>query len=128
MDAMAHNTPLRIVVVDDDPAARDSFGALLQNEGYDVRLFDSCEAYLKEAVHGHADCLVLDARFPSMSGLNCLDALQRIGVAVRTVFVMGRFDATTRARAMRHPNVVRVLDKPMEAGELVAAVRDAVTV
>lgn len=125
MEALSNNAPC-VVVVDDDPAARDSFGALLQNAGYDVHLFESCERFLMEATQHQPACMLLDARFPGMSGLGLLDALREAGLTVRTVFVMGRFDASTRARAQRHPNVVRVLDKPMGANEIVDAVRRAI--
>lgn len=114
-----------VAVVEDDEAALESFGALLEAAGYETSLHRSCEAYLAQAAH-HPACLVLDARFEGMSGLDLLDALRRAGRDTPTVFVMGWFDPTVRVRAMRFPAVVDVLDKPIASASLFAAVRSAV--
>ena len=114
-----------VAIVDDDPAALESFGALLDSAGYTTRLFHSCEAFLSASRDLHCACLLLDARFMGMSGTDLLAQLERAGSHIRTVFVMGRFDAATRARAIRYPAVVGVLDKPVNTADLLKAVRQA---
>jgi two-component system response regulator FixJ len=115
-----------VAVIDDDEAARESFGALLEAAGYAPSLFRSCESFLAEA-STDPRCLVLDARFEGMSGLELLGALRQQRREKPTVFVMGWFDLTVRTRAIRFPGVVQVLDKPIAAGALFAAVRAAVS-
>lgn len=120
-------TPTTVVaIVDDDDAALESFGALLESGGFQTSLFRSCEAFLAAPDDGEAKCLVLDARFEGMSGLELLARMRTSGREMPTVFVMGWFDPNTRSRALRFPSVVDVLDKPVAATELFAAVRNAV--
>ncbi len=117
----------RVSVVDDDPAALDSFGALLESAGYDVRLYGSCEDFLSSDISERGQVLLLDARFPNMAGLDLLARLRDGRDHIPTLFVMGRFDQATRLRAMRDPAVVRVLDKPVDTSELLTAVKAALT-
>lgn len=114
-----------VVVIDDDPAALESFGVLLESEGLSPSLFASCELFLAEQIPAGPVCLLLDARFPQMSGLDLLEVLHREGRALPTVFVIGGFDASARARALRFPSVVDVLYKPVGATELFGAIRQA---
>ena len=116
---------IAVAVIDDDEAARESFGALLEAAGYAPSLFCSCESFLAEATTD-PQCLVLDARLEGMSGLELLGALHQQGRAKPTVFVMGWFDLTVRTRATPFAGVVQVLDKPIAADALFAAVRAAV--
>lgn len=117
----------RISVVDDDPAALDSFGALFEAAGYDVRLYRSCEEFLASELSERGQVLLLDARFPSMAGIELLARLRDGSDPIPTLFVMGRFDQSTRLRALRDPAVVRVLDKPVDTYELLLAVKTALT-
>lgn len=113
----------RVAIVDDDRAALESFGALLDSAGYTTCLFESCEAFLLASSDLQGACLLLDARFIGMSGTDLLAQLERSGARIPTVFVMGRFDSATRARALRYPSVIRVLDKPVSTSDLLEAVR-----
>jgi FixJ family two-component response regulator len=121
----SRSAPGSVVVIDDDSAALESFGALLESDGLSPLLYASCEQFLAGERPSGLACLLLDARFPQMSGLELLDVLHREGRALPTVFVMGRFDGSARARALRFPSVVEVLYKPVGATELFGAIRQA---
>ncbi|NBP39519.1 MAG: response regulator, partial [Betaproteobacteria bacterium] len=61
-------TPARLVcIVDDDPAVRDSLALMLGLKGFDCRVFDSAEHFLKMPP-SRACCLILDLRMNGMSG------------------------------------------------------------
>ena len=58
-----------ILVIDDDPALRESIGRLLRSLDLDTRLFASIAEFLEADPPKGATCLVLDVRLPGRSGL-----------------------------------------------------------
>ena len=56
---MSHAKPI-VVVVDDDPAMRESLGSLLRSVGLDVKLLASTPEFLKSGRPDGPTCLVLD--------------------------------------------------------------------
>jgi DNA-binding response OmpR family regulator len=58
----------RILVVDDEPAIRDSVSYALEREGFDVRAAADGEAGLRFAREERFDAVVLDVMLPGLSG------------------------------------------------------------
>jgi two-component system response regulator FixJ len=111
-----------ISVVDDDPAVRESLGALLESHGYDVRLFESGEAYLNSASAGRGRGLVLDVNLSGMSGFDVLSRLADRAPDLPVVMMTGRIDDRLRARAIS-AGAEALLQKPLEAATLFSMIR-----
>ena len=62
-----------VYVIDDDPDVRDSLRVRLETAGYDVRLYETASAFVKEYEPG-VGCLILDLHLTDISGLE----LQRL--------------------------------------------------
>jgi len=71
----SHERPGRVLVVDDDAAARSAVRHLL--DGYHVVLDEaaSAEQALEQTAQARYDCIVLDLGLPGMSGMQLLDRL-----------------------------------------------------
>lgn len=55
------NEPAQIVIViDDDPAVRESLGSLLRSVGFEAQLLASVSDFIKSDRPDHPACLVLD--------------------------------------------------------------------
>jgi two-component system response regulator ChvI len=81
---------IRILLVDDEEAFRESLKLNLQDEGFEVIAFDSGEAvlnYMNDAPP--ADVLLLDWRMPGLSGIEVLRRLRRSGNRIPVVFLTG---------------------------------------
>ena len=65
-----------IFVVDDESPVREAMRELLQEEGWEVEVYSSGEAFLEAYRPGREGCLVVDARMPRMSGLELLEQLK----------------------------------------------------
>src|SRR3954471_16513938 len=67
-----HNTSVKIMVVDDEPAVRESLRRALQLEGYEVALAgDGAEALERLEDHEEEpDALILDVAMPEVDGLS----------------------------------------------------------
>jgi PAS domain S-box-containing protein len=66
--AEGNRSPLRVLVVDDNPDAADSLGMLLQAMGHDSRVaYDGPEA-IETAEQFHPDAVLLDIGLPTLGG------------------------------------------------------------
>ena len=71
----------RIVVVDDDELFRESLGANLMDEGFEVIDFAEGRAVIDFfAAKKDADIVLLDWKMPGMDGLEVLRHLRRAGI------------------------------------------------
>jgi len=100
-----------LVIVEDDEHVRRALTRLLSSLGYDVRAFDSAEAWL--VGFGPADGAVIDINLPGMSGLELDERLRREGRAVPTVFITAHDDpapATGRVILQKPPDPQALLN------------------
>ncbi|UDQ90266.1 response regulator [Xanthobacter autotrophicus] len=89
--------PRRVLVVDDDAAARHAVRTLLAREKAQIVEADSAEAALEVVAKGDLDCIVLDLGLPGMSGFELIERLAGGGKHVPVVVYSGR-DLTTEER------------------------------
>ena len=69
-------TPSRVLIVDDEPIARDSLEALLYGEGYDLHFAASGAEGLRIATEVKPDAVVLDVMMPGMDGFEVCRSLR----------------------------------------------------
>ena len=113
----------KVFVVDDDRSVRRALGRLLRAAGYEIELFDAAEAYLAREAPEPPACLVLDVRMPGMTGIELHRAVAGTPRELPIVFITGQADEEswhTLAEAG-----VRVLYKPLDDTELLAAIEQA---
>ena len=60
--------PARLLIVDDESGIRESLGALLRDEGYEVATVASGEECLAQIEQRTFDLILLDVRMPDMDG------------------------------------------------------------
>jgi FixJ family two-component response regulator len=114
-----------IFLVDDDEAVLRALGRLLATAGYEVRSYTSPVRFLAEHDPAAPGCAVLDLSMPDIDGLSIQAVLSK-GSAMRPViFLTGAGDIPTSVRAMK-AGAVDFLTKPIQAGDLLAAVARAV--
>lgn len=105
------STSRTVVVVDDDPAVRDSTTALLQVAGHAVYAFDSGSALLETGVPPDTDVILLDIMMPGLSGLDTLRTLTERGERAAIIVLTGHGDIPLAVEAMKL-GAVEFLEKP----------------
>jgi CheY-like chemotaxis protein len=122
-EARVSDVARKILVVDDDDSIRLLVERVLRRDDYEV---DSARDGL-EAIEklGRSDytTILLDLMMPRIDGFGVLDYLEQHRPELgRTVIVMSA-NLPAASDAARECNVVRVLPKPFEIGDLIREVR-----
>lgn len=110
-----------VYVVDDEADMLKALERLLGAAGFSVRTFASPEQFLAQHDDTAPGCIVLDLALPGLNGLELQQALRALGSALPIVFLTGRGDIAASVRAMKL-GAADFLTKPVDAGELIAAV------
>ena len=117
--------PGMVHVVDDDEAVRDSMRWLLEANGFEVRCFESAEAFLAaNALREPVGCLVLDVRMPGLSGLALQDEMLRRGSTMPVIFVTGHGDVPMAVDTMKK-GAADFLQKPFSDQDLIDRIQRA---
>src|ERR1700757_1038265 len=120
-EAMPESGP-PVLVIDDDPALRESVGRLLRSVGLDARLFASVPDFLNsDRPHGPT-CLVLDIRLPGRSGLDLQRELAAADIQIPIIFITGHGDIPMSVQAMKG-GAIEFLTKPFREQDLLEAIQ-----
>jgi two-component system response regulator MprA len=92
---------MRVLVVDDVRAVRDSLRRALELEGYDVELAaDGEEALERLAQNGEPDAVVLDILMPRIDGLEVCRRLRREGHRLPVLMLTARDEVENRVAGL----------------------------
>ena len=111
-----------VIVIDDDPAIRESIGSLLRSVGLQARLFASVDEFLKASRPDGPACLVLDVRLPGRSGLDFQRELSTANIHVSIIFITGHGDIPMSVRAIKG-GAIEFLTKPFRDQDLLDAIQ-----
>jgi FixJ family two-component response regulator len=109
-----------VVVVEDDPAVRNSLKFSLEIEGYSVRLYSGGRDLLDHGELPRHGCLVIDYSMPDMNGIDLLAALRARNCALPAILMTG--DPTVMLRELATAVGARFIEKPLIGGALVEAI------
>ena len=110
-----------VIVVDDDPAVRNSLKFSLEIEGFTVRDFASAAELLNARDLPGCSCLVIDERLPGMSGLELIARLRERHNSVPAILITSNPNAALTARAARANTPI--IEKPLLGNALVDKIR-----
>lgn len=114
-------------VIDDDSALRDSLTFLLTAAGFEVRSFESAQAFLQELTSIQTGCILTDVRMPGIDGIELLRLLQEMGKGLPIIVMTGHGDVPLAVKAMRL-GAADFVEKPFEDEVLIDSIRSALTV
>jgi CheY-like chemotaxis protein len=116
---------LRILIVEDEPSARDSMRIILQRCGAEVAAVGSARQALETLAEGRFDVLVSDIAMPGGDGYELLRRVRELapedGGQIPAVAVTAQTGAESRSRALAG-GFQLYLNKPVDAAHLVRLV------
>lgn len=110
-----------VIIIDDDPAIRDSLDSLLRSLGLQVKLLGSVGEFLTTGRPAGPACLVLDVRLPGRSGLDFQHDLAAANIRLPVIFITGYGDVPMSVRAMK-AGAIEFLTKPFREQDLLDAI------
>jgi two-component system response regulator FixJ len=113
-----------VYIVDDDPAVGSSLAALIDSHGFEVKQFQSADAFLAECTPDTVGCLLADINLPRMNGLELLDIVSEKMPGLVTVILTGYGNISGAVRAMK-AGALEFIEKPYEAGVLMPLIERA---
>ncbi|HEY7977391.1 MAG TPA: response regulator transcription factor [Rhizomicrobium sp.] len=119
------SNPLRILVIDDEPAIRRFLRTSLTAQGYSLLEAEDGETGLAMLQRNAADVLVLDLGLPGISGLDVLKKLRDGHSPVPVIVLSSRDDETGKVTAL-DMGADDYVTKPFGMDELLARIRAAV--
>ena len=113
---------MRVLVVDDEPAVRESISRSLRFEGYEVELAADGESALKSQAARPADAVILDVMMPVIDGLETCRRLRATGDRVPVLMLTARRAIGDRVTGL-DAGADDYLVKPFALEELLARLR-----
>ncbi|NVI91439.1 response regulator transcription factor [Actinomadura sp. BRA 177] len=114
--------PARILVVDDEPAVRESLTSSLEFEGYRVAGAADGVTALDRVEQEAPDLVVLDVLMPRMDGLTTCRRLRALGATMPVLMLTARDMVGDRVTGL-DAGADDYLAKPFELDELLARIR-----
>jgi DNA-binding NtrC family response regulator len=109
--------PLRIVVVDDEPAQRELIGGFLRKQGHEVLPAASGSEALEYVKNRQVDLVLSDCRMPGMSGPDLLLGTKAVNPEVPLILMTAYGTVETAVQAMKD-GAADYLSKPLDLEEL----------
>jgi two-component system response regulator MprA len=114
---------MKILIVDDERAVRESLRRALELEGYDIELAeDGAEALERLEAEPEPDAMVLDVLMPRMDGLEVSRTVRRSGSRLPILMLTARTQVEDRVEGL-DAGADDYLTKPFALEELLARVR-----
>ena len=113
--------PTRILVVDDDGAAREGLKRLLTPKGYEVDLAVDGASALERLAELPPDLVVTDLDMPGMNGMQLLEQVRERNLELPVIVVTGVAELSSAVAAMR-AGAADYLTKPVEFDALLLAI------
>ena len=119
----SNNALVKILVVDDERAVRESLKRALELEGYEIELAeDGAQALRRLEDEAEPDAIVLDVLMPGVDGLEVSRTLRRKGSKVPILMLTARTQVEDRVEGL-DAGADDYLTKPFALEELLARVR-----
>src|SRR5262245_28697188 len=98
---MSKGAPLKLLIVDDHAALRQTVRQLFGGPGVTIFEASSGEEAVKLFATDHPDWVVMDMRMPGMGGLKATEALRKLDPAARVIVISQFTDADYIEQARR---------------------------
>jgi two-component system nitrogen regulation response regulator NtrX len=116
--------PASILIVDDEVGIRESLGALLHDEGYEIATVDSGETCLEILEERRFDLILLDVWLKKLDGLETLERIRAQDNPPVVVMISGHGNIETAVRATKL-GAFDFVEKPLSLEKTILVVRNA---
>jgi len=119
------DTPISVLVVDDEEPIRNALKKFLSQQGYDVVTASSGDEALRVLQRQKISVLLLDVRMPGRSGIDLVPQVLELEPSIAVLMLTAVNDATTAALCMQR-GAMDYLTKPIDLSDLARAILRAI--
>jgi two-component system response regulator FixJ len=119
------SSKVKVYVIDDDEAMRDSLNFLLDSAGLEVTLFETAQHFLDALPGLDFGCVVSDVRMPGVDGIELLKRMKAGQSRFPILIMTGHGDVPLAVEAMKL-GAVDFLEKPFEDDRLTSMIEAAI--
>jgi len=115
---------MKVLVVDDERAIRNSLKEILSDEGYSVDIAEDGVTGLEAMRKEHYDVVFCDIKMPNMDGIELLKCMSDEGIDAPVVMVSGHADIDTAVECIRK-GAFDFIQKPLDLNRILITVKNA---
>ena len=115
---------MKILVVDDERAIRNSLMEILGDEGYDVDIAEDGATAVGMAEKERYDVIFCDIKMPNMEGTEVLEKLRADGVDAAIVMISGHGDIDTAVECIKK-GAFDFIQKPLDLNRILITIKNA---
>ena len=115
---------MKILVVDDERAIRNSLKEILGDEGYDVDVAEDGAIAVQMVEKEKYNIIFCDIKMPNMDGMEVLDRLNAMGVEAAMVMISGHGDIDTAVECIKK-GAFDFIQKPLDLNRILITIKNA---
>ena len=115
---------MKVLIVDDERAIRNSLKEILGDEGYDVDTADDGAAALEMTANEKYDVIFCDIKMPNMDGIEVLDTMIKNGIDAAIVMISGHGDISTAVECIKK-GAFDFVEKPLDLNRVLITIKNA---
>ncbi len=115
---------MKILIIDDERAIRNSMKEILSDEGYEVEIAEDGTSGLESALKERCDVIFCDIKMPGMDGTELLGRLKEEGVEAPVIMISGHADIDTAVECIKK-GAFDFIQKPLDLNRILISVKNA---
>ena len=115
---------MKLLVVDDERAIRNSLKEILTDEGYEVDTAEDGAAALALAEREQYNVIFCDIKMPGMDGIEFLDKVMEAGLEGAVVMISGHGDIDTAVECIKK-GAFDFIQKPLDLNRILITIKNA---
>jgi DNA-binding NtrC family response regulator len=115
---------MKILIIDDERAIRNSLKEILMDEGYDVEVAENGAQALAMVDKEKYSIIFCDIKMPGMDGIEVLDKLIQMGVDAAVVMISGHGDISTAVECIKK-GAFDYIPKPLDLNRILITIKNA---
>jgi len=115
---------MKVLIIDDERAIRNSLGDILSDEGYEVEKAEDGASALALVDKEKFDVIFCDIKMPGMDGTEVLDKMVEMGVDSSIVMISGHGDIDTAVNCIKK-GAYDFIQKPLDLNRVLITIKNA---
>ena len=115
---------MKVLIVDDERAIRNSLGEILGDEGYEVETAEDGAVALQKVEKEKFDVIFCDIKMPGMDGIEVLGKLTEMGIDSAVVMISGHADIDTAVECIKK-GAFDFVQKPLDLNRVLITIKNA---